>query len=45
VQFRRQKNEVVSIVDLPKQGGLKKHTYSKIAKIFEDLMEIIKSKI
>jgi len=38
-------NEVVSIVDLPKQGGLKKHTYSKIAKVFEDLMKIIKNKI
>ena len=38
-------NEVVSIVDLPKQGGLKKHTYSKIAKNFEELMEIIKNKI
>jgi len=38
-------NEVVSIVDLPKQGGLKKHTYSKIARVFENLMEIIKSKI
>jgi len=38
-------NEIVSIVDLPKQGGLKKHTYSKIAKTFEELMEIIKNKI
>jgi len=38
-------NEVVSIVDLPKQGGLKKHTYSKIARIFENLMEVIKNKI
>ncbi len=38
-------NEVVSIINLPKQGGLKKHTYSKIAKTFEELMEIIKNKI
>jgi len=38
-------NEVVSIVDLPKQGGLKKHTYSKIARVFENLMKVIKNKI
>ena len=38
-------NEIVSIIDLPKQGGLKKHTYSKIARIFENLMEVIKNKI
>ena len=38
-------NEVVSIIELPKAGGLKKHTYSKIAKIFENLMEVIKDKI
>ena len=38
-------NEVVSIVDLPNQGGLKKHTYSKIARIFENLMKVIKNKI
>jgi len=38
-------NEVISIIDLPKQGGLKKHTYSKIAKIFKSLMEVIKNKI
>jgi chromosome partitioning protein len=38
-------NEVVSIINLPKQGGLKKHTYSKIAKIFENLMIYIKRKI
>ena len=38
-------NEIVSIIDLPKAGGLKKHTYSKIAKIFENLMKIIKNKI
>jgi chromosome partitioning protein len=38
-------NEIVSIIDLPKQGGLKKHTYSKIARIFENLMEVIKDKI
>jgi len=38
-------NEVVSIVDLPKQGGLRKHTYSKIARVFENLMEVIKNKI
>jgi len=38
-------NEIVSIIDLPKAGGLKKHTYSKIAKNFEELMEIIKNKI
>ncbi len=38
-------NEIVSIIDLPKAGGLKKHTYSKIAKTFEELMEIIKNKI
>jgi len=37
-------NEVVSIIGLPKQGGLKKHTYSKIAKTFEELMGIIKNK-
>jgi len=24
-------NEIISIIDLPKQGDLKKHTYSKIA--------------
>ena len=38
-------NEIVSIIDLPKQGGLKRHTYSKIARIFENLMEVIKNKI
>jgi len=38
-------NEIVSIIDLPKQGGLKKHTYSRIARIFENLMEVIKNKI
>jgi len=38
-------NEVVSIIDLPKQGGLKKHTYSKIAKTFEELMRVIKNKV
>jgi len=38
-------NEIVSIIDLPKAGGLKKHTYFKIAKIFENLMKIIKNKI
>jgi len=38
-------NEIVSIIDLPKQGGLKRHTYSKIARIFENLMEVIKDKI
>jgi cellulose biosynthesis protein BcsQ len=38
-------NEVISIIELPKQGGLKKHTYSKIAKVFENLMIYIKRKI
>ena len=38
-------NEIVSIIDLQKQGGLKKHTYSRIARIFENLMEVIKNKI
>ena len=38
-------NEVVLIIDLPKQGGLKRHTYSKIAGVFENLMKIIKSKL
>ena len=38
-------NDIMSIIDLPKAGGLKKHTYSKIAKTFENLMEVIKNKI
>ena len=38
-------NEIVSIIDLPKAGGLKKHTYSKIARTFENLMIYIKRKI
>lgn len=38
-------NEVVLIIDLPKQGGFKRHTYSKIAGVFENLMKIIKSKL
>jgi cellulose biosynthesis protein BcsQ len=39
------KNEIVSIIELPKAGGLKRHTYSKIARIFKELMEIIKNKM
>ncbi len=37
-------NEIISVIDLPKQGGLKKHTYSKIAKTFKDLMLYIERK-